>query len=721
LAETTHTSAQESEAAEHVASSLLFEALEPRFSSEQIADIKRAYRVAHDAHEGQFRKSGEAYITHPIAVAGIVNEMELDHLSIMGALLHDVLEDCDVARDELVAQFGETVAEIVDGLSKLNHLEYKSKEDAQADTYRKMLLATVKDIRVMLIKLADRLHNMRTIGAMPRHKQRRIGSETLDVYAPIANRLGMNSVMNELEDLGFATRYPMRYRVLSGLVNEAHSSRDDLVSVIVEQVQAVLSEKGIKATISSREKHLYSLYRKMLQKRRQFKKILDMFAIRIIVDSHDDCYLALGVLHQMYKPKARRFKDYIAVPKANGYQSLHTVLVHHSGVPVEVQIRTAEMNQIANSGVAAHWAYRAGEQTNPTDPTARWIEELKHLQTQSQDSAEFVENVKDDLFPTEIYVFTPKGRIIQLPFGATAVDFAYAVHSDVGNACRQALVDEQEVPLSTVLQSGQTVQIVTGESMDPRPMWMNFVVTGKARAGIRQYLRNLDQSKALEFGRRLLRRALDRYEQSLADLDAHSLEALLAEYRFGTADDLFRSVGLGHHLPSAIAERLVQIQQGHDVDASPRPMHESAPLLIEGREGSVVQLSKCCCPIPGDKVQGVITAGQGVAVHRARCHNVHKFRRRSKHYVAVEWAQTIDDAFEVNLIAQLVNQPGALARVTATLSMMDVNIEHMVFNNRGDDNIVIRFELAVVDRKHLARIVRRLRNLTVVRSVRRET
>ena len=706
---------------ELVAYQALVEELEPRFTDEQLGEINSAFETARDAHEGQTRKSGEPYITHPIAVAGIVNEMQLDHLSIMGALLHDVLEDCEVTREELAAQFGDTLAEIVDGLSKLNSLEYKSKEEAQAESFRKMLLATVKDLRVMLIKLADRLHNMRTIGAMPRHKQRRIGLETLEVFAPIANRLGMNEVMSELENISFATRYPMRYRVLSGLVAQAHEERGSLGEDIVNRVKTVLSEKGLNASISSREKHEYSLYRKMQQKRRQFKKVLDMFAIRIIVDNIDDCYTTLGILHQMYKPKARRFKDYIAVPKGNGYQSLHTVLVHDTGVPVEVQIRTAEMNQIANAGVAAHWAYRSGETSNPTDPTARWIEELKDLQSQSDDSAEFVENVKVDLFPTEIYVFTPKGRIIQLPFEATPVDFAYAVHSDVGNACRKATVDEHEVPLSTKLESGQTVKIETGDSMEPRPMWLNFVVTGKARAGIRQFLRNLDQSSALEFGRRLVKRALDRYEQPLADMDSQHIELLLAEYRFVDIDDLFRSVGLGHHLPSAIAERLMQIRDGHDGEGVLQPLRETDPLLIEGREGSVVHLSKCCCPIPGDKVQGVITAGQGVAVHRAGCRNVRRFRRRSKEYVLVEWAQNIDDAFEANLVLQLAHQPGALARVTATLSMMAVNIEHMDFSNRGDDNIIIRFELSVADRQHLARIVRRLRNLNVVRAVRRET
>jgi len=703
---------------EMVAYAALFEQLKSRFSAEQLADINRAFSVAREAHEGQLRKSGEAYITHPIAVAGIVNEMNLDHYSVMGALLHDVLEDCDVSREELAEQFKATVVEVVDGLSKLNYLEYRTKEEAQTESFRKMLLATVKDLRVMLIKLADRLHNMRTIGSMPRHKQRRIGLETLEVFAPIANRLGMNDIMSELEDLGFEACYPMRYRILSGLVAQERSSRGSLVDDVVNRVNQVMNEKGVNATITSREKHHYSLYRKMRHKRTQFKKVLDMFAIRIIVDTPEECYQTLGILHQMYKPKARRFKDYIAVPKANGYQSLHSVVVHDSGTPVEVQIRTAAMNQIANSGVAAHWAYRAGERNNPTDPTERWLRELKELQTQADDSEEFVENVKVDLFPTEIYVFTPKGRIIQLPYGATPVDFAYAVHSDVGNACRRAKVDDLDVPLSTQLESGQTVSIETGDSMDPRPLWLNFVVTGKARGGIRAYLRNLDHTRALEFGNRLVVRALDRYEQPLAELDPQHIESLVAEYGFAEVDDLFRSVGLGHHLPSAVALRLVQIRDGV---GTPEPVHESNPLYIEGREGSVVQLSKCCCPIPGDKVQGVITAGQGVAVHRASCRHVRKFRRRSKEYVLVEWAQDIEDSFEANLEVQLANVPGALARVTSTLSMMAVNIEHMVFNNRGDDNLIIHFELSVSDRQHLARIVRRLRNLTVVRAVRRET
>ena len=706
---------------EMAAYAALVDALKPRFSCEQLTDIDRAFAVARDAHKGQVRKSGEPYITHPIAVAGIVNEMQLDHLSIIGALLHDVLEDCDVTREELAAEFGETAAEIVDGLSKLNSLEYKSKQEAQAESFRKMLLATVKDLRVMLIKLADRLHNMRTIGSMPRHKQRRIGLETLEVFAPIANRLGMNEVMSELEDRGFEAVYPLRYRVLSNLVAEEQAGRGDLGDEVVNRIRTVLSEKGVNVTISSREKHRYSLYRKMQQKRQPFKKVLDMFAIRVIVDTREECYSTLGILHQMYKPKARRFKDYIAVPKANGYQSLHTVLVHDSGVPVEVQIRTPEMNQIANAGVAAHWAYREGEKNNPTDPTGRWIEELKDLQTQSDNSAEFVENVKVDLFPTEIYVFTPKGRIIQLPFGATPVDFAYAVHSDVGNACRKASVDEQEVPLSTKLESGQTVTIITGDSTEPRPLWLNFVVTGKARAGIRQYLRNLDKTRALEFGQRLLKRALDRYEQPIAAMDSQHIETILAEYRFNDIDDLFRSVGFGHHLPSTIAARLIQIRDGHEIDDAPQPLHETDPLQIEGREGSVVYLSKCCSPIPGDKVQGVITAGQGVAVHRSGCRNVRRFRRRSREYVAVEWAQNIVDTFEASLTLELANEKGSLARVTSTMSMMDVNIEHMEFDNRGDGNIVIRFELSVIDRQHLARIVRRLRNLTCVRAVRRET
>ncbi len=705
---------------ELLAFSALLDEMQARFSTEQIADVTHAFTFARDAHEGQQRSSGDPYITHPVAVARIALEMQLDHFSVMSALLHDVLEDTRATREDLVDAFGDEVATIVDGLSKLNYLEFKSKEEAQAESFRKMLLAMVTDLRVILIKLADRLHNMRTIGALSRERQMRIGRETLEVYSPIANRLGMFKVKNELEDLGFRCLYPMRSRILEATVAKAHRNRDQLVKKIEERITASLGEKGIEAIVAGREKHLYSLYQKMLKKQLLFQQVFDMFALRVVVDTEEECYAALGIIHKLYKPIFKRFKDYIAVPKANGYQSLHTVLKYVDGIPVEVQIRTREMDELAESGIAAHWAYKNNEKNLDQAQTPYWLDNLLSMQSDTRDTIEFIESVKVDLFSGEIYVFTPQGKIIQLPRDATPVDFAYAVHSDIGNTCVGAKVDRVTTALNVPLESGQTVEIETSENESPSPMWLNFVVTAKARTAIRHYLRNLDHSKARVFGQRLVERALSRYEHTMADIPEKDLNTLLAEFHFDTIDDLFVDVGMGHHLPSQIAQRLLQPQVGEQEGASVYPTRDTAPLMIEGREGSVVSLSKCCSPIPGDNVQGFITAGQGVAVHRAGCRNVRRFRRRPKEWVAVEWAPDISDVFETEISVQLINQPGALARVTSTMSLMDVNIEYMDFNNRGEDDIQIRFVLAVTDRLHLARIIRRLRNLTVVRGVKRD-
>jgi len=705
---------------ELLAFAVLLDEMKPRFTTEQVAEVTRAYTFARDAHEGQTRSSGDPYITHPIAVARIALEMQLDLYSVMSALLHDVLEDTRATRQELVTAFGDEVATIVDGLSKLNYLEFKTKEEAQAESFRKMLLAMVSDLRVILIKLADRLHNMRTIDALSRERQMRIGRETLEVYSPIANRLGMFKVKNELEDLGFRTLYPMRSRILEATVEKAHRNRDQLVGRIEERITASLGEKGIHATVAGREKHLYSLYNKMLKKQLLFQQVFDMFALRVVVANEDECYQVLGIIHKLYKPIFKRFKDYIAVPKANGYQSLHTVLNYVDGIPVEVQIRTREMDDFAESGVAAHWAYKNNDKSIDPTQTPYWLANLLSMQSDTRDTIEFVESVKVDLFSGEIYVFTPKGKIIQLPRDATPVDFAYAVHSDVGNTCVGAKVDRVTTALNVPLESGQTVEIDTSPSESPSPMWLNFVVTAKARTAIRHYLRNLDQSKAKQFGQRLVERALSRYEHTLADVPDKDLRALLAEFHFNTIDDLFIDVGLGHHLPSQIAQRLLQPKTGASNGEQVFPTRDTAPLLIEGREGSVVSLSKCCSPIPGDNVQGFITAGQGVAVHRAGCRNIRRFRRRPKEWVAVEWSPGISDVFETEISVQIINQPGALARVTSTMSLMDINIEDMDFKKRGEDDIQIRFVLAVSDRLHLARIIRRLRNLTAVRSVKRD-
>lgn len=701
-----------------VALAKLLERLQPIFPPEQIALVEEAYAVANEAHAGQTRSSGDPYITHPISVAHIVLDMQLDYQSVMAALLHDVLEDTKTSRDDLVARFGDEIAIIVDGLSKLNYLEFKSKEEAQAESFRKMLLAMVSDIRVILIKLADRLHNMRTIGVLSPERQKRIGRETLEVYAPIAGRLGMFKIKNELEDLGFECCYPARSRVLGGKVSQSHRNRNHIVSKIEDHIKTNLRAKGIEANVKGREKHLFGLYRKMQRKQLSFQEVFDMFALRVVVEDIDECYRVLGIVHQLYTPIFSRFKDYIAKPKENGYQSLHTVLKYPDGIPVEVQIRTHEMDEFAESGIAAHWVYKEGEKSESPEQTAQfWLKTLIDMQSNTADTVEFVESVKIDLLPSDIYVFTPKGRIIELPSKATPVDFAYAVHSQIGDTCVSAKVDRNITSLSTQLESGQTVEIITGPNVTPSPMWLNFVVTSKARTAIRHHLRQLDKSKAEEFGARLIKRALSRYEETPESITDKAMKSLLAEFGFKSNAELYRDVGLGNHLPSQIAERLVAKKYGDSDDVSQLPTQETSPLLIEGREGAVLSLSKCCCPIPGDKVQGLITAGKGVAVHRAGCRNVARYRRRPKEWVAVDWAPDVADAFEADIVVQLVNQPGALARVTSTMSLMNINIENMDFNNRGEGNIQIRFVLTVTDRQHLARIIRRLRNLTVVRGV----
>ena len=697
----------------------LLRGLSHRLSPEQLEQIERAYRHAARAHAGQVRKTGSPYITHPLQVAAIVANMNLDHASIVSALLHDVLEDTPTTKSMLMREFGEDIADIVDGLSKLNDLEFRSKEEAQAESFRKMLLAMVSDIRVILIKLADRLHNMRTLHAMAQDKQRRIAKETLEVYAPIANRLGMYSVKNELEDLGFRYLYPMRSRILAHTVNLARKNRNQVVTKIEIQLSGSLQAAGINADVLGREKHLYSLYRKMRDKQLSFQEVFDMFAIRIVVDGIDECYRALGICHQLYKPMPRKFKDYIAVPKDNNYRALHTVLSYSDGIPVEVQIRTREMNEYAESGIASHWEYKDGEGNNAQRRAHQWLTSLVEMQHNSQDTRDFIENVKVDLYPGEIYVFTPKGRIIQLPTEASPVDFAYAVHSDIGNMCVSAKVDRRLAPLSTPLESGQTVEIMTSPSAKPSPMWLNFVVSAKARTAIRHYLRNVDREKAAEFGERLVKRALSRYQLGIDELSSRAIPQLLAEFHLSELSELFAEVGLGNYLPSHIAERLMTKHTGES-NEDRRPLVDSTPLLIEGREGSVLQLSKCCRPIPGDKVQAFIAAGKGIAVHRATCRNARRYRRRPKEWVAVEWSADNEGYFEAVIVLDLLNRPGSLARVTTTMSMMNANIEGMEFNNKGEDNIVIHFVLSVRDRQHLARIIRRLRNLAVVRSVKRE-
>ncbi|MEM7376228.1 MAG: bifunctional (p)ppGpp synthetase/guanosine-3',5'-bis(diphosphate) 3'-pyrophosphohydrolase [Pseudomonadota bacterium] len=689
--------------------------VESRFSGAEVQRVYQAYLLAAEAHDGQRRQSGEPYITHPLAVARIVaDDMRMDAHAIMAALLHDVLEDTPVTYLQLAEQFGDEVARLVEGLSKLTNLE-GSKAEAQAENFRKMLLAMVSDIRVIVIKLADRLHNMRTLGAVGLAKRRRIARETLEVFAPIAHRLGITSIKNELEDRGFAALYPHRYNTLRAAVEKARGNRSELVSKIEIQSRAVLEEMGLNADVFGREKHLYSLFLKMRNKQMSFGDVYDMFAIRVIVDTVDDCYRALGRLHNLYKPVERSFKDHIAIPKNNGYQSLHTVMQTNTGVPVEAQIRTRDMDRMAQDGIAAHWKYKTGERDTPTH-AQEWLQQVLELQKSASDTLDFYESAKHDLVHKEIYVFSPKGRIFRLPMNATPVDFAYAVHSDIGNQCRAARVDRRMMPLSTQLSSGQTVEIYTHEFASPSPMWLDFVVTARARHAIRHYLRTMDDEKALLFGRRLIMRALAALGGALDAVSDDNLQRVLRKFNHSDLDALLLNLGIGNHIPSDIAAQLL----GEDTDPAPA-QQQTTPLLVDGPEGSVVSMARCCLPIPGDNIQGVISAGHGVVVHRAGCRNVLKrSRNRSSDWVPVQWSTHTTAEFTTHLWVAMRNQPGSLARVADTISRLTANIENISFSNSHDSLTDIQFTLTVRDRKHMARLIRQIRNLRVVERVRRE-
>lgn len=698
----------------------LLERAQQKFSAEQVDFIQRAYTHAELAHRGQTRQSGLPYITHPLAVALIVMDMNLDYKSVASALLHDVLEDTASTKPLLEDEFDAEIADIVDGLSKLEHIEFQSKEQAQAENLRKMLLAMVSDIRVILIKLADRLHNMRTLDALSPIKKRRIARETLDVYAPIAHRLGIYRVKTELEELGFRAMHPTRLKILDSVIATSHKNRSHALRQLIERLEARLDEMGITATVTGREKSPYSLYRKRREKRVHFRHIYDLYALRIVVESVDECYRVLGVCHHLYAPLPKRFKDFIAAPKENGYQSLHTVCSNTDGIPIEVQIRSVEMDDYAESGMAAHWVYKEGEANHTQHHTRQWLSGIIELQDSSTDSSEFIEHVKVDLFPKEIYVFTPKRKVVQLPAGATPVDFAYAVHSQIGNTCLSAQIDGKLAPLSTELQSGQMVEINTSVTAKPNPMWLNFVVSAKARSTVRQYLRNLDAEQAAQFGERLINRALDRYELSLEAMPRKVLDSVKSDFHFESDSDLYTDVGLGNHWPSQIAERLVEKFNGTDEGLSSRPLRDTQPLIIEEEKGSVLTLARCCRPIPGDIVNGVITSGQGVVVHRAKCRN-QKPLKRGLEWVAVDWAVETQGDYDSSIVVNLANRPGALARVCTVLSSMDSNIEGMNFDNRGQDDIEIQFLISVRNRDHLARLIKRVRKLSVVLKVTRET
>ena len=681
-----------------------------------VARIKEAYRYSDAAHLGQFRRSGEPYITHPIAVAEILTEWKLDAAAIQAALLHDVLEDTGAAKQELIERFGSTVAELVDGVSKLDKLQFSSTEEAQAENFRKMLLAMARDVRVILIKLADRLHNMRTLDAVQPEKRRRIARETLEIYSPIAHRLGLNNLFRELQDLAFANLHPMRFAVLSRAVLAARGNRREALGKIFDAVKKTLPATGIKADVQGREKTLWGIYRKMVDKRLSFSEVLDVYGFRVIVESRADCYLALGALHALYRPVPGKFKDYIAIPKLNGYQSLHTTLIGPYGTPVEFQIRTREMHRVAESGVAAHWMYKDDASLSELQSrTHQWLQSLLEIQRQSGDSSEFLENIKVDLFPDKVYVFTPKGRIVSMPRGATTVDFAYSIHTDVGNKCVAARINGEVQPLRTELRNGDMVEIIAGPVARPNPGWLSFVRTGKARAEIRHYLRTMQFDESVELGRRLLDAALHQLDGALVQVEDGAWERVLRQADAQRRDDILADIGLGKKLAAVVARQLLPKAAAA---ASSDPAKPAAPILVRGTEGVAVQMGNCCHPIPGDAIVGHMRKGQGLSVHQADCPHARRARRADpERWIDLHWAEDRVASFAVPIDVTVANDRGVLAMVAAAIADAESNIVGVTIDDEESALPVLHFTIQVRDRAHLARVMRTLRRLSPVQHI----
>ena len=693
----------------------LVDTLESYLPADQVARILEAYEFGAAAHEGQARRSGEPYITHPVAVAQELAEMHLDSEAICAAILHDVVEDTEASLGEIREKFGEEVALIVDGVSKLDQIQFRSRAEAQAESFRKMMLAMIEDIRVILVKLSDRLHNMQTLGAMPAAKKKRIARETLDIYAPIANRLGINRLKVQLEDLGFKHLHPFRYRVLDNALKKSKGTQRQIVKRITEQFEKAMAEDGISGDVIGREKHLYSIYKKMAEKKRVLSDVVDVYGFRIIVDDVTTCYQTLGLVHQLYKPMPGRFKDYIAIPRINGYQSLHTTLFGPKGLPLEVQIRTRHMDRVAESGVASHWIYKADEKSDAT-PQRRareWLANLAELQ-QSGTSEEFLESVKVDLFPDKIYVFTPKGDIMPLPKGATTVDFAYAVHTDIGDRTVAAKINRGLVPLRTPLQNGQTVEIITSRGAKPNPNWLTFVRSAKARTAIRNHMKNLRAAESVDLGRRLLDKSLKDLGSSLRKVGKVRMAEALEEFGLNNTTELFEQLGLGERLAPLTARFLLGAAEDSD------GAEDVASLVIAGTEGMVVSYAKCCYPLPGDDVMGYLTAGRGVVIHRNTCGNLSNFRKQPEKWIAVSWEGKIDREFHCLIQCETRNRTGVLAEVAATIADSGSNIEQVEVISRHEDVSVLTFLLQVHDRIHLAQIMRNVRKMPNVIRVSRE-
>jgi len=683
----------------------------------RIDEIIRAYHYAAAAHGCRTRRSGEPYITHPVAVGQILAEMHMDHHGIMAALLHDVLEDTSADEQELRTLFGDTVAELVDGVSKLQRMNFASQAEAQAENFLKMTMAMAKDIRVILVKLADRLHNMRTLGVLASAKRRRIARETLEIYAPIAHRLGMYEIRAELEDLGFQALYPMRARRIEAAVRKARGNRDEMLATLRQAIQARLEQTGLPCRVMGRERHLYSIYRKMREERKSFNKIMDVYAFRVIVDQVDSCYRALGVLHGLYKPVPGRFRDYIAIPKGNGYQSLHTTLIGLRGVPIDIQICTEQMEAMAHHGVAAR-RFLDGCSESPSsgeDRTNQWLQGLLEMQKVAGDSIEFIENVKIDLFPDEVYVFTPKGKILELPVGATAIDFAYAIHTDIGHSCVGCQIDQRLAPLSEQLRSGQTVKIITSPGARPNVSWLNFAVTAKARSSVRHYLKNQQYTEAVDLGRRLLQKSLSVCQKSLDELPQAQIDQLLQEYRLNGLDALLSEIGLGNRPVQEIVRKLLPgvsgtLQLGM-VDSG------TNALIIGEKGGMLLNYARCCYPIPGDAVVGQLSSGRGITIHQETCRHVEPILGDSLHCLAVQWQSGIEGEFVAGLRVEMKNKRGMLASVASAIADSDSNIERVTTADRHGDISMLVIEVSVRDRVHLARVIRKIKAIDAVSRV----
>lgn len=691
----------------------LFSETSQYLKPEDIAQLKNAYSFGQGAHSGQFRKSGEPYISHPVAVARILGTLHLDAPTLTAALLHDVVEDTDISKAEISERFGEPVAELVDGVSKLAKIEFQTQEEAQAENFRKMLLAMARDVRVILIKLADRLHNMRTLEAMLAEKQRSIARETLEIYAPIAHRLGLNNIYQELQELGFRYSYPLRYKVLVKATKAARGNRREVVGKILEAITLKLKEAGLNAEVTGREKHLYSIYMKMVEKHLSFSEVLDIYGFRVIVKDIPSCYVALGMLHSLYKPIPGKFKDYIAIPKANGYQSLHSTLLGPFGIPIEIQIRTAEMHRIAENGVASHWLYKSSD-ADFNDlhlKTSQWLQSLLETLSGSTDSLEFLEHLKIDLFPGDVFVFTPQGKILTLPRGSTAVDFAYAVHSDVGNCCVAAKINGENAPLRTKLKSGDRVEIVTAPYAKPNPAWLSYVATGRARSHIRHFLKTIQYDESVKLGERMLNQALLSFNMNPDTITEAQWEKLVRDSGVKSKEELLAEMALGKQLPAVVAKRL----------ASPESItseQTAGPITILGTEGITVQFARCCHPIPGDAIVGVIKKDSGLIIHTHDCAHVTSSHKSSENYLDVTWGKDISRTFEADIKVTTANKQGVLARVAAEIAKADSNIDDIAMESE-DDYMHMRFSLQINNRHHLAQVMRSLRRLKEVAKISR--